>query len=238
MYSFESNVRFSECGSTTHLTIPALINYLQDCSTFHTESIGHGISWGKDHGFAWFIAAWQIQIDRLPRFTEHIRVSTWSYAHRPTLANRNFIIESGDGETLVRADSLWFPFDIVKRRPMRIPQSEHVYLEDTTPLDLPPTQRKLKLVGEGVPKDPVTVTEQHLDSNRHVNNGQYIAMADNVVRGVEEDFDIGRLLVQYKSAARLGDVIVPELFVEDAGYAVNLGDGNGDSYAIVRMERR
>jgi acyl-ACP thioesterase len=238
MYSFESNVRFSECGSTTHLTIPALINYLQDCSTFHTESIGHGISWGKDHGFAWFIAAWQIQIDRLPRFTEHIRVSTWSYAHRPTLANRNFIIESGDGETLVRADSLWFPFDIAKRRPMRIPQSEHVYLEDTTPLDLPPTQRKLKLVGEGVPKDPVTVTEQHLDSNRHVNNGQYIAMADNVVRGVEEDFDIGRLLVQYKNAARLGDVIVPELFVEDAGYAVNLGDGNGDSYAIVRMERR
>lgn len=238
MYSFESNVRFSECGSTLRLTIPALINYLQDCSTFHTESIGHGISWGNEHGFAWFIAAWQIQIDRLPRFTERIRVSTWSYAGKPTLANRNFVIDSGDGETLVRADSLWFPFDIVKRRPMRIPTSEHVYLDDTSPLDLPPTQRKLKLAGEGIAKEPITVMEQHLDSNRHVNNGQYIAMADNIVRGVEEDFDIRRLLVQYKNAAQLGDVIVPELYVEDTGYAVNLADADGESYAIVRMERR
>jgi acyl-ACP thioesterase len=239
MYSFESNVRFSECGSTTHLTIPALINYLQDCSTFHTESIGHGISWGKDHGFAWFIAAWQIQIDRLPRFTEHIRVSTWSYAHRPTLANRNFIIESGDGETLVRADSLWFPFDVVENRVRRIPEEEFDYIKDeNVPVTLPPTRRKLKLQGDSRRLRPIEVVEHHLDSNNHVNNGQYVAMATNVVLTQDADFAPYRICAQYKNAAKLGDVVVPHLYVEEKGYAVDLVDEEGKSYAIVRMERR
>lgn len=238
MYSFESNVRYSECGASSTMSILALINYLQDCSTFHTESIGHGVEWGKDHGFAWFVAAWQIQIDRLPTFTERIRVSTWSYAQRPTLANRTFVVESADGEALVKADSLWFPFDIHKHRPMRIPDTERVVLEDTSPVDLPPTKRKLKLEGEGQAQAPITVLEHHLDINGHVNNAQYIAMADYVVRAVVADFDVARLLVQYKNAAQLGDVIVPYLYVEETGYAVNLANAEGEPFAIVRMERR
>ncbi|MBO7675314.1 MAG: acyl-[acyl-carrier-protein] thioesterase [Atopobiaceae bacterium] len=238
MYSFESNVRYSECGPSSTISLLALVNYLQDCSTFHTESIGHGVEWGKDHGFAWFIAAWQIQIGRLPRFTERIRVSTWSYAKRPTLANRNFLVESADGEVLVKADSLWFPFDIHRHRPMRIPDTERVVLDDAMQVDLPPTQRKLKLQGEGQPQAPITVLEHNLDINGHVNNAQYVAMADYVVRAADKDLDVARLLVQYKNAAQLGDVIVPHLYVEDTGYAVDLTNVDGESFAIVRMERR
>ena len=39
MFSFESTVRFSECDETSTLAIVPLINYLQDCSAFHTESL-------------------------------------------------------------------------------------------------------------------------------------------------------------------------------------------------------
>lgn len=237
MYSFCSKVRYSECDAESQLTIPALINYLQDCSTFHTESIDRGIRYCAEQGFAWFIAAWQIHIARLPRFTEEIRVSTWSFAKKPTLANRHFLVENTDGERLVMADSLWFPFDIAKGAPMRIPQSESDYLHDESPLDLPPTQRKLRLTGEGETRPSITVASHHLDSNNHVNNGQYVGMADDIIRAHDVSFTPHVIKVQYKLSAKLGDAIVPKIYAEENGYAVDLANPDGVSYAIVRMER-
>ena len=35
-YEFEARVRYSEIGHRGTMTIPALINYFQDCSTFHS----------------------------------------------------------------------------------------------------------------------------------------------------------------------------------------------------------
>lgn len=238
MYSFTSRVRYSECDSSLTLSIPALINYFQDCSTFHTESVERGFAYCAQQHFAWFIAAWQVQIERLPRFTEEIEVTTWSYAKSPVLANRNFELRSANGEKLVLADSLWFLFDTVGDRAIRIPKSEMTYLADDKAVDLPPTQRKVKLAGDGRPCAPIEVADHHLDTNNHVNNGHYIAMADAIVRGAQEDFDLYRLSVQYKNAAKLGDVIAPYLYVEDRGFAVDLATPSGDSYAIVRMEHR
>ena len=41
-YSFNSRVRYSETGEDGRLTLPGVLNYFQDCSTFHAESIGLG----------------------------------------------------------------------------------------------------------------------------------------------------------------------------------------------------
>ncbi|MDO4796676.1 MAG: thioesterase [Coriobacteriales bacterium] len=235
MYSFSSTVRYSECDEHSNITIPALINYLQDCSTFSSESLGHGVSYLREHHFAWFIMAWQIKIDRLPRFCEHITVSTWCYGLTATSAKRNFTITGEDGTTLVRADSLWVVVNTDTGLPFRIPAGEEVYLTDDEPLDLPPTRRKLKLAGDGLPRESIVVTEQHLDSNHHVNNTQYIAMADRIVRAQDPDFNLDTLLVQYRNPAQLGDVLHPFLYVEDAGYAVDLCDADGSRYCAVRM---
>lgn len=237
MYTYQSVVRYSECGPDAQLTIPAMINYLQDCSTFHTQSLGHGFDYASEHGFAWFIAAWQIRLFRMPRFTERIRVSTWCHEMKATLASRNFLMETEDGEPLVWADSLWFTFDIVRGRPVRIPAQEMVYLTNDTPLDLPPTQRKLTLAGDAKTLGPIVVEEHHLDMNRHVNNGQYVAMADGIIRACDQAFRPDRILVSYKRAAQLGDVVVPRLYMEERGYAVDLAHEDGSSFAIVRMER-
>lgn len=237
MYTYQSTVRYSECGADALLTVPAMVNYLQDCSTFHTQSIGHGFDYCFEHGIAWFIAAWQIRILRMPRFTERIRVSTWCHQMKSTLASRNFLMQSESGEELVLADSLWFTFDIQRGRPVRIPPYEMVYLTDDEPLDLPPTQRKLVLSGEPKTCEPLVVAKHHLDMNRHVNNGQYVAMADAVVGSHDDGFKPNRVLVSYKLAAKQGDVIVPRLYVEEHGYAVDLASEEGVSYAIVRMEK-
>ena len=45
MYTFESRVRYSEVDHTELITLPAIINYFQDCSTFQSEDLGVGIDY-------------------------------------------------------------------------------------------------------------------------------------------------------------------------------------------------
>ena len=79
MYTFESRVRFSEADHTELLTLPGLVNYFQDCSTFQSEDIGYGVESLKKSGQAWILSAWQIVVNRYPKLGEHIRAV--SYTH-------------------------------------------------------------------------------------------------------------------------------------------------------------
>lgn len=65
-YSFTSRIRYSEIGEDGNLTLPGLINYFQDCSTFQSEAIGEGVAELKKRGCAWVLSAWQIHVNRYP----------------------------------------------------------------------------------------------------------------------------------------------------------------------------
>ena len=237
MYSFTSRVRYSECDERLHLTIPAFLNYLQDCSMFHCEHIGHGFAYCAEHHFAWFVIAWQIEVARLPAHTEEIRISTWCYEMTPTVAKRFFTIEDASGATIVRADSLVVAFDTNLGRVARIPDAERVFVSDEKP-DFPPTKRKIKLNGTGEKLFEMPVTERLIDTNGHVNNVQYVAIAEDAIRMRDKDFELGRMYVQYRTAAHLGDTMHVWLYAEDGDYSVSIADKDGNSYAVVRMERR
>ena len=244
MYSFDSRIRYSECDEHGNLSLLSLINYLQDCTTFHSEAIGRGVNYMSQRSIAWLIAAWQIEIERLPRFCEEIRVSTWCHTMARTLASRNFVICDAQGNQLVRADSLWFVYDFAAGRPVRVPEDQLVYLSDEKPLDMPPTKRRLPVEGPFDEAPAITVGELHLDSNRHVNNAQYLGMAANALAALHgpeasrHTTDIERICIQYKRQALLGDIIVPRVHVQDATCTVDLADEGGDTFAVVRLELR
>ena len=65
-YSFESRVRYSEVGENGLLTLPGILNYFQDCSTFHSESVGLGINVLKGRKRLWVLSAWQVLVNRYP----------------------------------------------------------------------------------------------------------------------------------------------------------------------------
>ena len=59
MYEFNSRVRYSEIDHHGTLTLPALINYFQDCSTFQSEDVGLGTEVLKAEKRAWILSYWQ-----------------------------------------------------------------------------------------------------------------------------------------------------------------------------------
>ena len=58
-YEFEGKVRYSEIDHRATMTLPALINYFQDCSTFQSEQLGYGMDVLKKEKKAWVLAYWQ-----------------------------------------------------------------------------------------------------------------------------------------------------------------------------------
>ena len=79
MYTLESRVRYSECDKTGKLSLVGAMNYLQDCSSFHSEHIGRGFEALAQEHLAWVLASWQIEVVRMPHFNEKITVGTWAY---------------------------------------------------------------------------------------------------------------------------------------------------------------
>lgn len=79
-YQFQSRIRYSEIGENKRLTLPGLINYFQDCSTFQSEELGNGVNDMYTKGKVWVLAYWQIEINKLPVLGEAITTQTWAHA--------------------------------------------------------------------------------------------------------------------------------------------------------------
>ncbi len=233
MYTFDSRVRYSETDLNGDLKIEALMNYFQDCSTFQSEDLGVGIGYLQENHVAWMVIYWQIDILRLPRLGERIRIGTSPYSIKGIIGLRNFMMETAEGERLVNVNSVWSLIDMEKQLPVRVFPSMVEKYELFPKFDMEYTSRKIVVPetdGRALP--PVEVTEEMLDSNRHVNNAQYVRLAQ---AQLSEHQKITRMRVEYLKQAHLGDGIFPVVYGEET-VTVVLNAQDGSPYCIVQME--
>lgn len=234
MYQFDSRVRYSETDERGCLSVTGMINYLQDCSTFHSEDVGVGVAYLKEHHRAWMLSSWQIVIDREPVLGERIVMSTWPYEHKGIYAYRNFTIQDSEGRYLVRANSIWFLLDTEAGRPVRITESDvNMYggMEERLPMEYAP--RRIQIPEECEEKQPILVMKHHIDTNHHVNNAQYVQIARELL---PDHFQIREIRAEYKTAAVMGDYMMPRVGRTPEGYVVVLGREEGTPYAVVRLD--
>lgn len=222
MYSYTTRVRYSEITESRGASLLSIINYFQDCCTFEAEDRGVGIDWLNDHKTAWMLTSWQIKIDRRPKYCENIKVTTWACGFRFFLGKRNFTIENAEtGELLVYAYSEWAYINTEKGLPEKnVPEEEFEAYGMADPLDKEFEKGKIKLPedAELIQCEPITVTDQYIDTNHHVNNGQYISIA---MTALPEDIfirsdDLKGLRAEYKLQSVKGDVLYPYR-AEEAG---------------------
>ena len=217
MYEFDSRIRYSETDPDGVLTIESLIDYFQDCSTFQTQHVGAGLDYLKERHLIWILNAWQIDIDRMPRLYENVTVGTIPYLLKGFTGQRNFYMMGKDGSFCARANSLWTLFDLQTMYPSRITKEHEERYEIGEKIDMEYLGRKITLPQtEGVAGDPVIIHRHHLDSNGHVNNGQFIRIALDATEAADiKGFDparIKRLRAEYKKQVFIGDYLTPVIF--------------------------
>ena len=232
MYSFDSRIRYSEVDSQRHVTLPSIIDYFQDCSTFQSEDIGVGFEVLKERKNAWILAYWQVIVDRYPEFGEQITVGTFATGFKGLFGERNFVMKDGNDRQIACANSLWVFMDMAKGRPTRPGAEDIEPYGMEAPLDMPYEGRKIVIPEMMEDRESFPVRKYHIDTNEHVNNCQYVQMA---MDAVEVGKDICRARAEYKRSAVYQDMIFPKAAREEERTVVGLCDVQGEPYAIVEF---
>lgn len=246
MYSFTTRVRYSELAEDKKASLVSVINYFQDCCCFESEDGDIGLSWLAQHHTAWMLTGWQIHVIRRPKYCEEVRVTTWACGFKYFVGKRSFTITTMDGELLVYALSEWAYVNVETGLPEKnVPEKEiQVYGLDE------PIEKRFKEFGiEGDPKEivlkgkinipvemsaqpPIVVTADNLDTNHHVNNAQYVALAKSVI---PEEIDVKVFRAEIKQQSMLGDTIFPYISRDDEKIVVLLNDENGKPKLITEF---
>lgn len=233
VYSFKSRVRFSEIGEDRKMSLNSILNYYQDCSNFHSEEVGLGLSHLEAKKRAWMLSSWQICVNRYPVMGEPLVVSTWAYDFKGFYGYRNFLMKTEEGELLSYANSLWIFIDTETGSPARIDseEAEGYVTEEKFPMEYAP--RKVPVPKDGDHMQGFTVKHHHLDVYHHVNNGQYIQMAREFL---PDNFIIHQMRAEYKKQAVLDSVVIPVVHKEENSYTVALCAEDGSPYAVVEFQ--
>ena len=234
MYTFQSRIRYSETGTDGKLTLESLLDYFQDCSTFHSEDIGLGIKYLEERKLAWVLSSWQIVIERYPDVCENVVIGTAPYDFKGFIGYRNFRMDTESGECLAYANSIWSLMDMVKMAPAKPPVEmiEGYVLSDKLQMDYAP--RKIAVLTGGSSQEKIEVRPHHLDTNGHVNNGQHVRIA---MEYIPKDFHIRQLRAEYKKQAVLNDIMMPVVNVneDETIYTVSLNTEDGTPYSIIEL---
>ena len=111
--------------------------------------------------------------------------------------------------------------------------TDNYVLSEKIEMDYAP--RKISLPDGMISQEPFQVQKHHLDTNHHVNNCQYICMAEDFL---PEKFKVYQMRAEYKMQAKLGDMICPKTKVESGKVVVSLDDEKGKPYAIVELAEK
>ena len=232
MYTFESRIRYSEVDSDGRLTMAALINYFQDCSTFQSEDLELGVSYLKEAKLVWVLCFWQIVVERYPRLCEKVIIGTQPYDLKGFLGYRNFAMLDEQGNYIAKANSLWSLLNTETGRPTAVPEIMVERYVRAPRLEMDYCSRKIAAAGEGVAQEPLTVKKHHLDTNHHVNNQQFLDIAMDFL---QEGFEIGQVRAEYKKNAFLHYVMMPHVTEEEERVVVRLADKDGGTYVVAEF---
>lgn len=235
MYSFQSKVRYSETDKNANLTLEAMVDYFQDVSTFHSESLGLGIDYLEKHKLIWVLSAWQIVVERMPRLYTDIETGTFPYDFKGCFGSRNFWMKDENGQYLAKANSLWTLLDTQHMRPSRLTEDmlKGYHLEDKLEMQYAP--RKIEIPAMGKCLEDIVVKRHHIDSNNHVNNGQYVRIA---MEYLPAGFEVRQMRAEYKRQAVLHDVMTVMLYEQENGRTITLCDEEENPYAVMEFISR
>ena len=211
----------------------SLANYFQDCAILQSENVGIGLDYLADHHRAWFLISWQIEVDRYPAMGENIKVRTWAYDFKASLGFRNIDILDENGIRIVKAASIWSYVDTETLRPARIEDevSEAYPMEPAIDMEYAP--RKIKLFDDHNVVDTRKVMQYQIDSNNHMNNEAYIALAQEYVEDISA---IKAVRAEYKMQYVKDDVIVVKSAQKENLLQILLCDEKSVIKCVVQFE--
>lgn len=235
MYSYNDRVSYSRIDKDGLLGVSNVVDSMQDGCMFHNADAGHSALELLKKNRAWLVSSWHVVFQRRPAMGEIFTVHTWPYQFKGIFGCWNFLLESPEKEVLAYADSQWFYFDSASDRPARIDDDEKNAYVTEPPYDMEHVSRKVNCPVEPELQQTIRVCQNYLDTNNHVNNGQYVRLA---VNALPPDYEVAELRAEFRLAAKMGDTLYQRAAAVGSCYYVLFTDQEGAPYFLGEFKSR
>lgn len=140
-----------------------------------------------------------------------------------------------EGDVIACANTIWSLLDTDSGKPVKVNEDmlKGYALEPRLEMDYAP--RKINVPGNCVQGERVQIKKIHLDTNQHVNNGQFIQIA---IDSLEESFPAAQLRAEYKKQVLLGDVLTPHVSAEGGKYVIVLKNAEDAVCCVVELAKK
>ena len=232
MYSLNYIVTTSACDSEGRLKLYSALQMMQDCSEMWIDSELGVKQFFTEQNMTQLLATRQVEIIRVPEFKEKLTVTTSVYGMKPMFGFRNTFIYDERGKPCYKTWSMGAFVDKSSGKLKRVDESTIASMNLEPQLEMNYKDRRIILPKEGgMVMGPVKVLRADIDYNKHLNNANYVRMAMELL---PEDFNVKGLRVEYRIAAKLGDVLTPTIYKTNACIIVALSIG-GEVSAIIEF---
>lgn len=234
MYSLKYKVTTSTCDSEGQLKLYSALQMMQDCSEMWIDSEPGVKQYFAEQNMAQLLATRQVEIIRVPEYKEELTVTSTVYDMKPMFGFRNTFIYDAQGNPCYKTWSMGAFVDKVAGKLKRVDQAtiDSMNLEPQKEMNY--RDRRIILPKQGGDiLEPVKVLRADIDYNKHMNNANYVRMAMELL---PESMAVRGMRVEYRVAAKLGDILTPTMYQIDDGFIVSLSV-NGEVSAIVEFTR-
>ena len=185
---------------------------------------------GRLKNMAQLLATRQVEIVRVPEYKEELTVTTSVYGMKPMFGFRNTFIYDSQGKPCYKTWSMGAFVDKAAGKLKRVDDATIQSMTLDPKLDMDYKDRRIILPKDGGEVlEPIKVLRADIDYNKHMNNANYVRMAMELL---PEDFVVTGLRVEYRGAAKLGDMLVPTIYRHDNAIIISLSIGEEVSAII------
>ena len=197
---------------------PAQILFIaQDMGTRHCQELSLSYDVLASHRLFWAVTRHRVQITRLPKSGETIRVETWAMPTTRVAYPRSVVAYDKKGQELFRSITLWVLMNMDTRAMIQPGQSG---------IEVVGTDRGLELTSPKgiVPRDmvnscPRRVSFTDLDRNGHMNNTKYFDFIEDAIPvSFLKEHEIETIDISYKKEIPLGTKVEVSIAESDDSY--------------------
>jgi len=215
----KNRVKAHEIDCKGRMSLPALINNMQEAAWNNAELLGASVARLQEDGISWVLTRLKMEIDRFPHHKDYYYIESWPSGENRSFVYRDYRVYDEEGICIARATSTWLVFDLDSRKMVAIPD----WLKSLTSLQM---GKEVLTVATGkipiVPPDPeglrFPVRWHDIDTNQHLSNVCYFQCAiEGMPLEVLSEKTIKSIDMNFRSESSWGDNLQVSVEQKKAG---------------------
>ncbi|MEP2025760.1 MAG: acyl-ACP thioesterase domain-containing protein [Reichenbachiella sp.] len=216
IYFHHLQVSSKDCTKLKTIKLPNLLDHMQEAAWSNATKLGFSTIDLMENNITWVMNRMRLEIIRLPKHKEKIKVETWPADMDKYFTKRDFRVWSLDGDLLVEATSNWLVMDINQRKLIAIPEyiKEANFVVDRN--NVAPIFDKVKYDTNRTQRSrDIQVSWFDIDINDHVNNIKYYQwVLDSLGGEYLDNHSLRKIDITFKHEGKYGDAFVSKTYFD------------------------